>query len=105
KTSLAAAFIDAACVRGEPALVFQFEESPQQYLRNMRSIGLNLDRWVKNGRLSIRAARPTLYGLEFHLATMHRDVDAFNPSVVVVDPLSSFTGGTVGEITSMVMRL
>src|SRR5205814_10671192 len=56
KTSLAAAFIDAACARGEPALVFQFEESPQQYLRNMRSIGLNLDRWVKNGRLSIRAA-------------------------------------------------
>jgi circadian clock protein KaiC len=105
KTSLATSFIDAACRRGERALVFQFEESPQQYARNMRSIGLDLDAWVNNGRLRIHAARPTLYGLEFHLATMHRDVNAFNPSVVVVDPLSSFTGGTLGEINAMVMRL
>jgi circadian clock protein KaiC len=105
KTSLAASFVDAACRRGEAALVFQFEESPQQYTRNMRSIGLNLDPWLKKGRLSIHAARPTLYGLEFHLATMHRDVDSFNPSVVVVDPLSSFTGASFGEINSMIIRL
>ena len=75
KTSLAAHFMDAACRRGERALCFQFEESPAQYVRNMRSIGLDLDRWVKKGLLRIHAARPTLYGLEFHLATMHRDVD------------------------------
>ena len=71
----------------------------------MRSIGLDLDRWVKKGLLRIHAARPTLYGLEFHLATMHREVDEAKPSVVVVDPLSSFTGGTFGEVNSMVMRL
>jgi circadian clock protein KaiC len=105
KTSLAAHFMDAACRRGERAVCFQFEESPAQYTRNMRSIGLDLDRWVKKGLLRIHAARPTLYGLEFHLATMHREVDDAEPSVVVVDPLSSFTGGTFGEVNNMVMRL
>jgi circadian clock protein KaiC len=105
KTSLAAHFMDATCRRGERAMCFQFEESPAQYVRNMRSIGLDLQRWTDKGRLRLHAARPTLYGLEIHLATMHREIDAFAPSVVVVDPLSSFTGGTFGEVSSMVMRL
>jgi circadian clock protein KaiC len=105
KTTLAASFLDAACRRGERAVCFQFEESPAQYVRNMRSVGLNLDRWVKKGLLRIHAARPTLYGLEFHLATIHREVDEALPSIVVVDPLSSFTGGSAYEVTSMVMRL
>src|SRR6185503_4879333 len=101
KTTLAAYFLDAACRRGERALCFQFEESPAQYARNMRAVGLNLDRWIKKGLLSIHAARPTLYGLEFHLATMHREVDDATPSVVVVDPLSSFSGSSLDEVSSM----
>ena len=105
KTTLAAYFLDAACRRGERAICFQFEESPSQYARNMRSVGLDLERWVKKGLLRIEAARPTLYGLEFHLASMHREVDDTEPSVVVVDPLSSFVGATVDEVNSMVMRL
>jgi circadian clock protein KaiC len=105
KTTLASYFLDAACRRGERALCFQFEESPAQYTRNMRSVGLNLDRWVRKGLLEIHAARPTLYGLEFHLATMHREVDEEKPSVVVVDPLSSFTGASFAEIDNMLMRL
>jgi circadian clock protein KaiC len=105
KTTLAAHFMDAACRRGERALCFQFEESPAQYTRNMRSVGLNLEQWMKKGLLRVHAARPTLYGLEFHLATMHRDIDEVKPSVVVVDPLSSFTGRTMGEVNGMVMRL
>lgn len=105
KTTLAAYFLDAACRRGEHAICFQFEESPAQYIRNMRSVGLHLDRWVKKGRLEIHAARPTLYGLEFHLATMHRQVDEAKPTVVVVDPLSTFVGATFDEVNSMVMRL
>jgi circadian clock protein KaiC len=105
KTTLAAYFLDAACRRGERAICFQFEESPPQYVRNMRSVGLKLDRWVRKGLLRIHAARPTLYGLEFHLATMHREVDEAAPSVVVVDPLSSFIGASFDEVNSMVMRL
>ena len=105
KTTLAAYFLDAACRRGERAVCFQFEESPSQYVRNMRSVGLNLDRWTRKGLLRIHAARPTLYGLEFHLATMHREVDEAEPSVVVVDPLSSFIGASFEEVNRMVMRL
>src|SRR5688572_22402707 len=105
KTTLAACFLDAACRRGERAVCFQFEESPAQYTRNMRSVGLNLDRWMKRGLLRMHAARPTLYGLEFHLATMHREVDQVEPSVVVVDPLSSFSGASIDEVSNMVMRL
>jgi len=104
KTSLAAHFMDAACRRRERVIGFIFEESPAQYLRNMRSIGLNLHRWVQQGRLRLHAARPTLYGLETHLSTMHRAVDEFDPAVVVVDPLSSFMGcGT--DVNGMTMRL
>ena len=105
KTTLAAYFLDAACRRGERAVCFQFEESPAQYVRNMRSVGLDLDRWIRKGLLRIHAARPTLYGLEFHLATMHREVEDAEPSVVVIDPLSSFTGASFEEVNSMVMRL
>jgi circadian clock protein KaiC len=105
KTTLASCFLDAACRRGERAICFQFEESPSQYSRNMQSVGLHLDRWVKRGLLRIHAARPTLYGLEFHLATMHREVDDMAPSVVVVDPLSSFIGASFDEVNSMVIRL
>ena len=104
--SFAAGGMFCNCSRsGEKALSFQFEESPSQYLRNMRSTGLKLDRWVKKGLLEIHAARPTLYGLEFHLATMHRAVDRVKPSVVVVDPLSAFSGGTHDEVNAMLMRL
>ena len=105
KTTLAAYFLDAACRRGERAICFQFEESPSQYTRNMRSVGVDLKRWVNKGLLRIHAARPTLYGLEFHLATMHREVDDMAPTVVVVDPLSSFIGASFDEVNSMVMRL
>lgn len=105
KTTLASWFLDAACRRGERAVCFQFEESPAQYIRNMRSVGLNMNRWVSKGLLQIHAARPTLYGLEFHLATMHRAVEAAKPSIVVVDPLSSFIGASLDEVNSMVMRL
>jgi circadian clock protein KaiC len=105
KTTLAACFLDAACHRGERAACFQFEESPAQYSRNMRSVGLNLERWVNKGLLQIHASRPTLYGLEAHLATMHREIDDADPSVVVIDPLSSFTGASISEVNGMVMRL
>ncbi len=77
KTSIAAHIVDAACARGEYCLYFPFEESQQQILRNMMSIGLDLNRWVKRGLLRYHAARPHLQGLEMHLAIMHRQIAAF----------------------------
>ena len=72
KSSIAAHYADAACRRGERVLYFAFEESQSQIVRNMRSIGIDLEQWVRKGLLQFHMARPTLYGLELHLATMHK---------------------------------
>jgi circadian clock protein KaiC len=107
KTSLAAHFVDAACRRGERSLWFAFEESASQIIRNMRSIGVDLEPWVKQGLLHFDAAHPTLHGLEMHLVTMHRLAQSVRPSVVVVDPITNFTeaAGSLLETQAMLMRL
>jgi circadian clock protein KaiC len=106
KTSLAAHFVDAACRRGERALYFAFEESPSQIIRNMRSIGIDLQPWVKKGLLLFQATRPSFAGLEMQLTMMHKTVNTFKPQVVVVDPLNGFViGGNEVEVKSMLMRL
>jgi len=106
KTSTAAFFAQAAARRGERALYFAFEESPSQIMRNMRSIGLRLEPWVKRGSLRFHSARPTLYCLEMHLATMYREIETFQPSVVVLDPMTSLlVAGSESETKAMVTRL
>ncbi len=89
KSSLAASFVNAACQRGERALLFAYEESAAQIIRNMRSIGIDLKRWVKKGLLHIHSSRPTLQGLEQHLVTIQDLVKTFQPAVVGVDPISN----------------
>jgi circadian clock protein KaiC len=106
KSSLAAHFVDAACRRGERALYFAFEESPSQIIRNMRSIGIDLEPWVKKGLLVFQATRPSFAGLEMQLTMMHKTVNTFKPQVVVVDPMNGFIiGGNEVEVKSMLMRL
>ncbi len=106
KTSVAAHFVDSACRRGERAMYFAFEESQAQLVRNMRSIGIDLEPWIKSNLLRFHATRPTLYGLEMHLATIHKMVNEFDPRAVVIDPLSNFaSAGTTTEVKSMLMRL
>jgi len=106
KSSLAAHFADAACRRGERVMYFAFEESPCQIMRNMRSIGIDLEPWVNKGLLRFQASRPTLSGLEMHLTRMHKAVNAFKPRVVVVDPLNSFViGNNEIDVKAMLMRL
>lgn len=106
KTSLAAHFADATCRRGEVCLFLSLEESPQQLVRNMASIGLNLARWNKKGLLKLHSTRPTMHGLERHLVTMHKLIEAYRPRVVVVDPISSLAaGGTGREVTIMLLRM
>jgi circadian clock protein KaiC len=91
KSSVAASFADAACQRGERALLFAYEESESQLLRNMRSIGIDLARWLRKGLLQIHASRPTLHGLEQHLVQMYDLVREFKPALVVVDPISNLS--------------
>ena len=106
KTSFAAHFIDAACRRGERCVYFLFEESPDQVVRNMRSIGMDLSPWIKQGRLVVHAARPTLFGLERHVATMHGAIEHVRPAIVVIDPVSSLLSvGTDREVTSALAQL
>jgi len=99
KSSFAAAFVDAACSRGERALYLAFEESPSQILRNMRSVGINLERWLRRGLLRIEAVRPTSMGLEGHLAWIHKLVEEHRPSIVVMDPITNLV--TIGDLQSV----
>ena len=106
KSSIAAHFVDATCRRGEQVLYFAMEESPGQILRNMRSIGLDLAQWVERGLLGFHASRPTLYGLEMHLVTLYRWVQEFDPSVVIIDPLSNLSSvGSPLEVMATLLRL
>jgi circadian clock protein KaiC len=106
KSTIAAHIADAACRRGERVLYFAFEESQAQIVRNMRSVGLDLQRWTDRGLLAFHAARPTMCGLEVHLVNVHRAVEAFCPDLVVIDPLSNLiTIGEQKQVRSMLTRL
>lgn len=106
KTSVSALFLDAACRRGERCLYFGSEESPAQVVRNMQSIGLDLGRWIRDGLLQCRAARPIVSGLESHLIFIYKAIRAFTPTIVVVDPINNFLSvGSFGEVRSMLLRL
>jgi circadian clock protein KaiC len=106
KTSTAAHFAEAACKRGERVLYFCFEESANQLMRNMLSIGIKLEPWVKKGLLRFQATRPTLYGLEMHLAVTHKFVNEFKPDIVILDPINTFiTGDKEFEVKTLLMRI
>jgi circadian clock protein KaiC len=106
KSSLAAKFASAACARGEICLYFAFEESPSQIIRNMRSVGIDLEPWIEKRLLHFHAVRPTSTGLEGHLASMQKMVKHMRPDVVVVDPITSIVSvsGIYG-VKSMLTRL
>jgi circadian clock protein KaiC len=106
KTSIASAFAEAACRRGEKCIYFSFEESKDQLFRNMRSIGIELSRWDRKGLLHIHATRPTFSGLEAHLLMMHRLAHEIRPKIIVIDPISNLIEvGEQSEVKSMLSRL
>ncbi len=106
KTSIASHFAAACCTRGEKCIYFAFEESPQQLVRNMRSIGLDLQPSLDKKLLQIHSARPSLHGLEMHLALIHKAIRDFQPQGVVIDPISNFlAAGTSAESKAMLTRL
>jgi circadian clock protein KaiC len=106
KTTFAAHFADAACRRGDRCLYYLFEESPQQMIRNMRSVGVDLAPWIDQGLLQLHADRPSRFGLETHLVQMHRGVETLRPAVVVVDPMTNLlTVGTGVDVRTMLTRM
>jgi circadian clock protein KaiC len=104
KSTFSASFAQAMCARGEKCLYFAFEESPEQIMRNMKSAGIDLQQFRDSGLLKFEAARPSLFGLEMHLARMNRDIEEFEPSAVIVDPISAFRG-VQSEIHATLLRL
>ena len=106
KTSIAAAFIIDSCKRGEKCLYLSYEESPGQLIQNLRSIGFDLERWVKKGLLKIVSTRPAFVGLEMHLLDLYKLLDDFKPTSVAIDPLTSLIGqADESEIQSMLTRM
>ncbi len=106
KTSISCHFADSACRRGERVLYLAFEESQGQVVRNMRSIGVNLEPWIKKGLLHFHASRPTQFGLEMHLVRIHKLIEQLKPRLVIVDPITNLLlGGTERDIQSMLVRL
>lgn len=104
KTTFASSFIDACCKRSERCLFFSFEESQSQLVRNLESVSIDLKGYLASGLLRIESARPSLYGLEVHLARMHREILAFNPHAVVIDPITAFRGPE-SEVHATLLRL
>ncbi|MFO7734288.1 MAG: circadian clock protein KaiC, partial [Candidatus Aminicenantes bacterium] len=106
KTSLAAQLAQASCQRGERCLYFAFEESEHEIIRNMRSIGIDFQPWLKEGLLKFRSSRATMYGLEMHLVTMNREINAFQPQVVILDPVTNLlSAASFNEVQIMVSRM
>ncbi len=106
KTSIAAYFANEACKRNEKAIYFAFEESPPQIIRNMKSIGLNLEPHIQKGLLQFQSSRPALHGLEMHLSTIYKVVRKFKPKIVVLDPITNLVSvGLINEVNSMLLRL
>lgn len=106
KTITAAHFVNASCGRGERALYCAFEESPSQIIRNLRSVGVDLRPHVESGLLRFHAARPTGFGLEMHLARIVKDVQDFDPQVVVLDPITALLGNAPApDVRALTTRL
>lgn len=106
KTSIAASFANEACSKNERCIYFAFEESPEQILRNMKSLGMDLKKHVDKGLLKFHASRPTMYGLEMHLVVIYKMIKQFKPTTIVLDPISNLiTVGNVGEVKSILTRL
>ena len=106
KSSFGASFVNAACLRGEKCLYFAFEESPDQIVRNMRSIGIDLAPHIESGLLEIHSSRPTMYGLEMHLVMLFKQIQERQPGVVVIDPLSDLIAiGSTKDVKVMLTRL
>jgi circadian clock protein KaiC len=106
KTILAAYFALGGCRRKEKVLYFSFEESPDQFVRNMASVGINLKPFIRSKLLFIHSSRPSLHGLEMHLLSLHKYIRDFKPDTVIIDPISSLvTIGSRGEVRAMLARL
>ncbi len=106
KTTLAGKFIEAACQRGERSLLVSFDESPDQILRNLSSVGIDLKTHAKSGVLRMYSARTEGNSAEEHLLKILALVQDNRPQCMVIDPLTAIAkSGTLGTARSVASRL
>ncbi|MBJ2124492.1 circadian clock protein KaiC [Flavobacterium sp. IB48] len=106
KTTVACYFANEQCEKNERTIYFAFEESPHQLVRNMKSIGIDLEKHIKKGILQIHSSRPSLNGLELHLLTLRKLIKEFQPTTIIIDPISNLISvGSEHEVRSMLVRL
>ncbi|MBP7528897.1 MAG: circadian clock protein KaiC [Syntrophorhabdaceae bacterium] len=106
KSTMAAHFAEAACKRGERCMYLAFEESPQQLVRNMSSVGIGLKPFIDRKLLLIRSERPTFTGLEMHLVDIMKLVNTFDPQVLVMDPVTNLIAvGLAPDVKAVLTRL
>src|SRR6266478_2884519 len=89
KTTLAGAFVAAACARGERALYISLDEQPAEILRNLASVSIRLERYVRSRLLEIYADQPQATSPEEQFVRMRRRIRAHRPSTLVIDPISA----------------
>jgi circadian clock protein KaiC len=106
KTTIACYFAKQQCENKEKTIYFAFEESPQQLVRNMKSVGVDLQKHLDSGTLQIHSSRPSLNGLELHLLTLRKLIKEFKPTTIIIDPISNLISvGSEHEVKSMLVRL
>jgi circadian clock protein KaiC len=106
KSSFAAQFVNSCCEVGKKCLYFAFEESEFQIMRNMKNLGMDLQKWVDLGLLQFTANRPTHYGIEMHLVNIHNNLESFTPEIVIMDSITNLIGsGVLMDVKSMLTRL
>jgi circadian clock protein KaiC len=102
KTSIAMSLINSTCKQNIPGLYCAFEESTSQITRNMSSIGLKIEPYIKSGVLKVYSSRPTLQNLELHLISIQKIIEEFKPKIIVLDPVTNLMSeGINSEIRQM----
>jgi circadian clock protein KaiC len=105
KTSIAVSLMNAMCKQNIRGLYCAFEESASQITRNMSSIGLDIDKFIKSGVLKFYASRPTLQNLELHLISIRKIIESFRPEIIVLDPVTNLMSEAINsEIRQMLAQ-
>ena len=90
KTTLAAAFAEAACRRGERTLFVSFDSDCSEVIRNLASVGMQLARYVKNGSLRMISARTITGSAEAYVVRIKTLAREHGARCLVIDPLSKW---------------
>ncbi len=91
KTTLSGAFAEAACRRGERTMFVSFDSDGSEVIRNLASVGIQLDRYVKNGRLRIVSARTITGSAETYLVHIKSHATEHHARCLVIDPVSTLS--------------